>query len=401
MIIGNVVSVLTNPYTEIDIEKIPDASDQIVTIQSDSDFIPPFMVVIEVAKIPGKESEKYDAESGQLLIKGFSCKCIYFNSVTKTYEEKWFPEKFLKQYEIPESLSQDFITEEGFASEINTYLGQKVILKTWKLESAKLKSYLKVDSKSLDSSNHVTMALLKHLPPLMTVIGFVKPKEGNNKGFDKTTGDSHKKYSNNLLKCQWYNPKTGNFSENVLPIEILSLIPEVDTSALAAVKHSIQNKNQYFKIERGGTIFYALPLRIVYNHCEHLLIYEDLISGKTYSIQLESIVRNLTPFDLPFEYAPKLEDATERKDGEDIFYINSMKERLIHNIEAFFDEDNFYYKLKYIDSHQRVTSRTISKIQIYQDGDKKYLKAHCHLRGEERTFLMDNVLQVRKLFPIA
>lgn len=390
--IGSIVSFLLNPYTDIDIEKIPDASDEIISIQSDSDFIPPFMVVIEVAKIPGKDSEKYDTETGFEQVKGYSCKCIYFNSLTKTFEEKWFPEKFLKSYKIPELISEAFISVESDTNP-NDYLGKKVILKTWKLESAKRKAYLKVDSKSLDSNNQVTTALLKHLPPVMTVIGFMKPKEVNNTAFDKATGNNYKKHSIHLLKCQWYNPKTGGFSENVVPLEALSRVPEVNEKVLELVKRIIQSKNEYLKLQRSNTQINALPLRVVYNHCEHILIYEDLITGKNNSMPLSYIKENQNRGDLSSEYAPSLEEGKY-----------PSREELIESIKVFIEEDNLYYRLVYIDNHYRVTSRTISNIRpiISQDGQysDKYILAHCHLRDDQRTFLMDNILKITKLFPI-
>jgi hypothetical protein len=56
--------------------------------------------------------------------------------------------------------------------------------------------------------------------------------------------------------------------------------------------------------------------------------------------------------------------------------------------------DELRFLIEYADSNGEVTKREISpkSIHLLRGKDELYIVAHCHLRGEERTFLSSRIL---------
>jgi hypothetical protein len=54
-----------------------------------------------------------------------------------------------------------------------------------------------------------------------------------------------------------------------------------------------------------------------------------------------------------------------------------------------------FVRIKYIDADGEVTERIIEPLKLYQSGERHYIKAFCHLRGEERSFRLDRIIEMK------
>lgn len=378
--LGDIVTMKYHPFFMDDIINIEDMSLVSVLLQSDADYVTPAMVIVEIAKIPDKQSEKFDQTSGFPKVIGYNYKCLYFNSTGKKFEEKWLMGttlKIISKFDISK-LNIDIYPKLEL-------LGKTVILNTWELESIKRKSFLKQTTKDNAINNSIIMAHLSYLPPLMTIVGFHKVNQNLENTYDKKTGEKLKICSNKLLKCQWFNYKNGTFSEDILPFESLLIIDNINDNVLTNIKEKIINENIYLHLDRGTKIL-ARPIRLVFNHCEYHLVYEDMITGLENSIKISNDFNfSVTTKDLSF--APKI--TIVENDNND-----NLKARIIEDIIKFIGKGDSKYRMQYIDSFGKVTNRTIGDIEF--NGSVGF-KAFCYLRNQERYFNLDRVKIINRL----
>lgn len=52
-------------------------------------------------------------------------------------------------------------------------------------------------------------------------------------------------------------------------------------------------------------------------------------------------------------------------------------------------------KIDYVNNKNEVSTRTISNIALSSDYGSEYIKAFCHLKNEERTFKISNILKAK------
>ena len=52
-------------------------------------------------------------------------------------------------------------------------------------------------------------------------------------------------------------------------------------------------------------------------------------------------------------------------------------------------------KIDYVNNKNEVSTRTISNIALSNDYGSEYIKAFCHLKNEERTFKICNILKAK------
>jgi DNA polymerase III epsilon subunit-like protein len=55
--------------------------------------------------------------------------------------------------------------------------------------------------------------------------------------------------------------------------------------------------------------------------------------------------------------------------------------------------------MEYLDARQMRTQRVIEPVQIRRRGDELILIAHCHLRGDQRTFKVDRIVELKRIEP--
>jgi DNA polymerase III epsilon subunit family exonuclease len=53
--------------------------------------------------------------------------------------------------------------------------------------------------------------------------------------------------------------------------------------------------------------------------------------------------------------------------------------------------------MDYLDARQMRTQRVIEPLQIRRRGDEMILIAHCHLRGDQRTFKVDRIVELKRI----
>jgi DNA polymerase III epsilon subunit family exonuclease len=56
--------------------------------------------------------------------------------------------------------------------------------------------------------------------------------------------------------------------------------------------------------------------------------------------------------------------------------------------------------MDYLDARKMRTQRIIEPLQIRRRGDEMILIAHCHLRGDQRTFKVDRIVELKRIDPL-
>lgn len=354
-----------------------------VKISALAPMTPPILVVSEILNSP----KEFDPETG--VEKQKQIKCIFYSHKSHRFEDIWFDINILKEIakeeeventvdtngeiktstsfkiEYPKSLSIDFIKEK--------FLHKQVILKSCEYELGKLKStFIKTDNKSSQKIN----AHLDFLPPVLTVIDVKINDEKLN--YNTKTGNLRKLASIFLLKCKWYNPSSGSFSEDFIPIETVKIIKT--ESSLQNISNLIRDK-EFIKQNLKDSIIlenglqlnhtYRQPLELIFNHYKYKLKYYDFFKSITSEMDLSEFVID--------DDSAKLVDFIIKKVPE----YDSNNEKFNSVNEFDFDERK-YYRITYKDTFDRITVRII---YIKKFVPKKIIIADCLLRnGEERHF---------------
>ena len=393
--IGDIFSLKNHPYTTENTQ---------IKISALAQMTPPLLVVTEILN----SSNEYDTETGEKKSK--QVKCIFYSHKTHKFETYWFNPDQLKAIKKKYEINGDSINLHEKSGEVNTkdeidlnnlgieapkneslfklkkhYLNRQVILKSCDYELGKQKSTF--EEKENKSSQKIS-AHLDFLPPVLTVIDVKKNEDKI--AYNPKTGNQNKISSFFLLKCKWYNPSSGGFSEDFLPIEAVEIIPDV--LSIDNVKTLIADKSLFrldlekpIELEGGNKIYhtYIQATDLVFNHYKYKLKYFDFFKNKYSDTDLSEVdfKRNQISFDdfilekVP-EYKNDKQDFTSVKDYE-------------------FEIDKFY-RITYNDVMGRVTRRVIFIKEYIKE---KIVIADCLLRnGEERHFrIKDGILKIEAL----
>ncbi len=393
--IGDIFSLKNHPYTTENTQ---------IKISALAQMTPPLLVVTEILN----SSNEYDTETGEKKSK--QVKCIFYSHKTHKFETYWFNPDQLKAIKKKYEINGDSINLHEKSGEVNTkdeidlnnlgieapkneslfklkkhYLNRQVILKSCDYELGKQKSTF--EEKENKSSQKIS-AHLDFLPPVLTVIDVKKNEDKI--AYNPKTGNQKKISSFFLLKCKWYNPSSGGFSEDFLPIEAVEIIPDV--LSIDNVKTLIADKSLFrldlekpIELEGGNKIYhtYIQATDLVFNHYKYKLKYFDLFKNKYSETDLSEVdfKRNQISFDdfilekVP-EYKNDKQDFTSVKDYE-------------------FEIDKFY-RITYNDVMGKVTRRVIFIKEFIKE---KIVIADCLLRnGEERHFrIKDGILKIEAL----
>ncbi|URC12471.1 hypothetical protein [Flavobacterium sp. B183] len=382
--IGNLVSIKNHPYG---------LGSENVKISAIASMTPPIMVVSEMMN----SVKEFDSETGEEKPK--QVKCIFYSHKSHKFESYWFNVNHLK---LIEELILDDLREErndinkrgefNTSSEVNlssvgiqypkstilnelkrSFLNRQVVLKSCDHELGKVKTtFSKVDNKSSQKNN----SHLDFLPPVLTVIDVLLNDE--KVSYNTKSGNQRKIVSYFLLKCKWYNPLSGHFSEGFLPIDTVKLVPIAKSlkfvSEIISAKSFIrQNFSGHIVLESGIIIehTYIQPIELIFNHYYYKVKYYDFFKNKFSEIDLLEISLNeeiveLSDFiveKIP-EYKVQLQDFSSIKD-------------YVFNIDT-------YYRITYKDLQDKITRRVIYVKEFIKD---KVIIADCLLRdGEERHF---------------
>lgn len=360
---------------------------------------PPILVVSEILNSP----KEYDSDTGKE--KQNQIKCIYYSHKTHKFENLWFATNNLKKItkeEIEESTDNELESNGEIKTSTNAqieypksisletikdkFLHKQVILKSCDHELGKLKTtFIKTDNKSSQKIN----AYLDFLPPVLTVLDVKINDEKVN--YNPKTGNLRKLCSVFLLKCKWYNPLSGSFSEDFIPIEAVQVIKIASSldniSKLITDKEFIKHDlKEPIILENGSklTHTYKQPLELIFNHYKYKLKYFDFFRSKISEMDLSNFVTD--------DDNAKFTDFIINKIPD----YDSSNPKLSSVVEFDFDEKK-YYRITYKDIYDRITVRII---YIKKFVSKKIIIADCLLRnGEERHFRVSDssILKIETL----
>ncbi|MFA9190803.1 hypothetical protein AAGV28_05405 [Flavobacterium sp. FZUC8N2.13] len=370
--LGDLYSLNNHPY-ELDLSD--------VKIAALANMTPPIFVVTEILN----SSKEFDSETGKEKFK--QVKCIFYSHKSHKFESLWLDIKHVKP--IKKQGEEDIILDKN--DEINTasktenakpisiedvkttFLNNQVILKSCDYELGKLKTtFVKTDNKSSQKVN----SHLDFLPPVLTVIDVKNNEE--KVGFNPKSGNLRKITSKILLKCKWYNPLSGGFSEDFIPLETVEMVKHATN--LEMIYDLILNKTffrnvfeNHIELESGITLqhSYIQPIELIFNHYKYKLKYFDFFKTKYDEMDLSEInfdddvvgINDLIIDKIP-EYKTNLQEFT--------------------TILDFAFKKNKYYRITYKDQQDRITRRVI---HVKEYLAKKVVIADCLLRdGEERHF---------------
>jgi hypothetical protein len=393
--IGDILTLKNHPYANGNTE---------VKISALALMTPPLLVVTEILN----NSKEFDTETGEKKTK--QIKCIFYSHKTHKFESYWFNPDQLKVIIKKVDVDGTAITLDEKSGEINTgdesdlnsigiktpkntslsrlkkdYLNRQVILKSCDYELGKQKStFEKNENKSSQKIN----AHLDFVPPVLTVID-VKPNDEKTT-YNLKTGNQKKIRSFFMLKCKWYNPSSGAFSEDFLPIDAMNLIHE--DFSIDSVKNFILDKkllrlnlDQPIELESKVKInhTYIQGIDLIFNHYKYKLKYFDFFKNCYSEIDLSKVdlKRTHTSFDnIILEKVPEY-----KKDKQDFTSVKDYE----------FDKGQ-YYRITYSDVLGMVTRRVIFVKEYIKE---KIVIADCLLRnGEERHFrIKDGILKIEAL----
>lgn len=355
--IGDIVALTSHPFT---------ALRQDIFIGGDPLLISPLMVIVEII---GDSQNLYDENTGQLLQKKChktaQCKCIWYSSKSFQFEEAWLSTKLIKK--IKEKDNSDNYQ--------NIQIGAKVTLSTAKMELEKLKSSYKGEAENERISIN---PLLSFVSPIMQIIGTAK-NDLKEPSYDSKTGKKKREVSDLLIKCKWYNPSSEKMSEKLLPIDALTLIPDVDEEKLNEIQDFIKNK-KHILIAYKGVQTILKPERIICVHGFYRLSGYDYIKN---ALNTFTINKNLL---LPNEGCQPYSIKHSNFKEENTKYVTQLEEVIIDAVQ-----NKNYLRIKYCDRHGNVTTRSVSNFKHYKTENGNYLEGMCMLRKAERQFHLDRI----------
>jgi len=382
--IGDIVSLITHPYTE-DILSFK--------LSGDPQFVPPLLIIVEII-LTYDEAEKGNHES--LYVSKIQYKCLWYSSKAHEFEETWLFENNLKLIiSKGNSLRKtDFVLKErGNTPTMGA-------LKTHEIELGKIKVTYSLNENAIEvnsNSNTISNSLLTYLSPLLNVLEILSRKEFDPKEnfFYKNTNYRRRFMPDYFVKCKWFNPGANKFSEKVFPIDALVLLKGVRIALLNKINSAITNEKILFvKSKSINKTRIIIPQSLINRNGTYLLKGYDAIENRSTEHNLldikivlkDSYINEIAP---TFNYI-KLGSLKESTISEYIDII--MKARKNRN----------FIRIKYKNLNDKVSLRTLSNLKITKvvsstDGTIHYLKAYCNSRKDERIFKLINIQRIEVL----
>lgn len=364
----------------------PFSVDTSIKIGGNANYTSPILNVADVLIARG-----YETDTTQLIPtkKASQALCYYYSNKLGTFEKHWFSLKELKNISNEDSDNCEIKivngkistnTNEGDEvicipnSEQNidvlkeNYLHKTVILKSADLELSKEKFHWQQLLEDKDKFNIENYH--EFLSPIMTVIDVVENKNFNNDRLDGKSGNIKRLPNKFFFKCKWFNPVKQNFSEELLPPQILKQVVCPDNLQLFI--NAINSKNIFTLIINDCKKLVKIK-KVVQVHHTFRAVYWDILLQKNES---EIITSNIVIEETKFELKNLFETPIEFDEPDE---INPSKDE--------------YYQIKYLDKANRITNRIIK----CKSENGKAIIADCTLRNnDERIFRKEGILMIRK-----
>ncbi len=397
--IGTIVALKSHPFSE----------NLSVVFGGDPQHVSPLMVVCEVVL---NNKFTHDEHSGIELSNKHThlYRCTWFSSKNYKFEEEWLSGRLLKKV----------CSTEGNVSLVNrSFVGANLALRTLQLESKKLKTSLNGDSSSGEFRKKLT-AIMDFVSPIMQFSGTLK-FESKEPTFDPKTQTRRRYVPSDLVKCKYYNPVSEKFSEYVLPVECLTLLPEVSNEKKELINWYVQSKALIAKIEllesENGTKkvidSVLIPKRLVHKFGLFFLECFDCYSNNGTEIQIDS---NHEQFQLlqiynafnPFSIVDGVINYTDFSEFE-LRKLLRFHNDDTKNISTIQNENSLFFRIRYRGASGTETLRIVrgcrffsSDIKMPSDNNADeryfgYMEAYCHLRQANRNFRTDRIVSFEVL----
>jgi hypothetical protein len=397
--IGTIVALKSHPFSE----------NLSVVFGGDPQHVSPLMVVCEVVL---NNKFTHDEHSGIELSNKHThlYRCTWFSSKNYKFEEEWLSGRLLKKV----------CSTEGNVSLSNrSFVGANLVFRTLQLESKKLKTSLNGDSSSGEFRKKLT-ALMDFVSPIMQFSGTLK-FESKEPIFDPKTQTRRRFVPSDLVKCKYYNPHSEKFSEYVLPVECLVLLPEVSEEKKKLVDSYIQSmaliaKNELVQSENGTKKVIdsvLIPKRLVHKFGMFFLECFDCYSNNRIEIQVDS---NLEQFQVlqvysafsRFRVLAGVFNYTDFSEFELRRLLGEMDDDT-KDISTIQNENSLIFRIRYRGVASSETQRIVrscnfrsSNIKMPSDNSDferyfDYMEAYCHLRQADRNFRTDRIVSFEVL----
>lgn len=358
----------------------------LVYLSGEPQLISPLMVITETF---GKESATLETESN------FQYKCMWYSNKTQTFEENWFPEKHLKTIAI--SIVESKSTKDSIK------LNSIVEFKTCSIELGKKKITLKQSSENLNNKSYAVNSHLSFVSPVLQVMDIIQ-------GEDLLTilkskhSDKRRNITKTLIKCKYYNFNSDKFSEVLIPVEALDIIPKTEKLILTLIKKCILN-NKHLVIKDKNSLFDSnliKPEHINYRAGRYYLSGFDYMKSKNVEINIAEISILNSKEKYFKDELPKFTGSIKLK----VSLINN--ETLQPLIAKYNTKKDKAIWIQYEDLNDVRTKRIITNCSILESDIKErdtnnklvnvnYLKAFCLLRKATRYFRIDRIREIKIL----
>lgn len=371
--IGDIVSLKSHAY----LKNLTD-----IIISGEQLLVPPLMIVSEILKIR-KIGSPINEERP---IPKYEYTCIWFSSKSHKFEKAKIKGIHLKLIIFAEDKIANSDLQEG----------SFVTLRSMDYELSKKKSSLSFEDNTLNnnSGNTTINALLFFLCPPLHVMSIQKHKNSLPL-VDKSTGEQIRFISEYDVKCLWYNSNSEKFSEETLPIEVLTSISVVDQTKINLINKAIKSSN-VLKIKMNEIEYLIKPRLIAYRSGYYFLRGFDYVLNRI----TENKINNSDIYEIletPFEnIAPKFDvdrhpEAVSRK---------HMKQELKKAITVA-KSKKAYIRIKYKNRNDQLSIRTLKTYRLAngKEDDEKvtYIIGFCMLRQAERTFNISMIQNYQEL----
>ena len=372
--IGSIVALNTHPF-------FTGANKDLVVISGDTSTISPLMVITEILL---ESKSLFDENVGDQIVKkgSFQYKCLWYSSKYGQFEDAWFSSRLIRFLEI----NDNSVGNKQFS------YGKSVGFKTLNIELGKKKSTLNYADDFSKKETKTIAAMLTFSSPVMQIIGFVK-SDSKEPLIDHKTGEEKRKISSQLVKCKYYNSISDKFSEVLIPIEALVVNVAINNETLNKLDTSIRDKC-FFEVKSESLLFkrtIVKPLKINYKSGNYYLEAEDYLENRIIEILITPGISDYKIIDYKFDQLPNFILGKSKRLNID--WLNK------ETLEAL--PQNMYWRIKYKDYNDKVTSRTIYSptyfVERIKDETKKfksidYVAAKCiRSNNEERYFRIDRI----------
>ena len=392
--IGSIVSLTTNPLFSDDFP---------ILISGEPLHISPLFVVIETIL---ENETSYDSGTGDPITKkgSFQCKCLWFSTKSGQFETILLSSKLLKLIKEKDSKEEDDAKSKNKVPSI----GSQVVLVTEYLESKKRKSSQLQKSEHNFKNNKTISPLLSFVSPVLQVIGTAK-SESKEPLYDLKVNNRQKRWIPEILiKCKYFNSHSEKFSEILLPVEAIKIIETIKVDKLTSVKKLIDTQSRVIlnanidsskkvKAPKSTFTFYRLS---EIDYCSGIYSvkalnyltnsYQDIIIDNNDN-QFEEIRLNET-------ILPKFGMSTDGLGLEITEITKTTLDGILDSTKS--SKKESLVVIEYENIKGQLLKRSLTNCEIVpqnlidKDGkpyQKHYLKADCHLRNDERFFLIDNI----------